>query len=263
MEKRFWLTIDDLAGKKVNMHTHTTRCHHAVGEDRAYVEKAIEAGYEILGFSDHAPYIFDGDFVSGIRMSMNELEGYVKSIESLKKEYEKDITIYTGFEMEFFPKHFHETKEKLAQYPIDYLLLGQHYFDDEIGFVSPNQIWTEEVWIEKYVNRVIEALNQDCFLYVAHPDIIHYVGSDAIYEKHMRRLAKEFKQRMLPIEINVIGVRQSRQYPDERFINIGIENGNEFMIGVDAHNPEHLLDIENINKARQLVTSKGGKLVGK
>ena len=45
----------DFENKIINMHTHTTRCHHAAGEDREYVEKAIEAGYDVLGFSDHAP----------------------------------------------------------------------------------------------------------------------------------------------------------------------------------------------------------------
>lgn len=37
------LTISELSGKKVNLHTHTKRCKHAVGEDKEYVEKAIEA----------------------------------------------------------------------------------------------------------------------------------------------------------------------------------------------------------------------------
>ena len=33
-----------------NYHTHTHRCHHAVGEDRAYVEAAIQAGSAADGF---------------------------------------------------------------------------------------------------------------------------------------------------------------------------------------------------------------------
>jgi len=41
-----------------NYHTHTPRCNHATGEERAYVEQAIKKGLKILGFSDHTPYIF-------------------------------------------------------------------------------------------------------------------------------------------------------------------------------------------------------------
>ena len=33
-----------------NYHTHTKRCQHAVGEDREYVEAAIAAGIQVLGF---------------------------------------------------------------------------------------------------------------------------------------------------------------------------------------------------------------------
>lgn len=38
-----------------NYHTHTWRCNHAVGTEREYVERAIEGGLKILGFSDHTP----------------------------------------------------------------------------------------------------------------------------------------------------------------------------------------------------------------
>ena len=35
-----------------NYHTHTWRCRHADGTEREYVERAIEGGLKILGFSD-------------------------------------------------------------------------------------------------------------------------------------------------------------------------------------------------------------------
>ena len=41
-------SIEQFQGKKVNFHTHTTRCKHATGEDREYVERAIEAGFDVL-----------------------------------------------------------------------------------------------------------------------------------------------------------------------------------------------------------------------
>ena len=42
----------------INYHTHTYRCGHAVGNEREYVEKAIELGFSELGFSEHAPMPF-------------------------------------------------------------------------------------------------------------------------------------------------------------------------------------------------------------
>ena len=75
---------------KANYHTHTVRCKHAQGSEREYVEAAIANGIEILGFSDHAPYSFDDDYATHIRMDFSELEEYVDTLQRLKKEYEKD-----------------------------------------------------------------------------------------------------------------------------------------------------------------------------
>ena len=36
-----------------NLHTHTTRCRHAFGTEREYIEAAITQGIRVLGFSDH------------------------------------------------------------------------------------------------------------------------------------------------------------------------------------------------------------------
>ena len=74
-----------------NYHTHTWRCMHAEGTEREYVEKAIEGGLKILGFSDHTPMPYDNGYVSNVKMRLNQLEGYVDTVLDLKKEYEKDI----------------------------------------------------------------------------------------------------------------------------------------------------------------------------
>ena len=252
------ITLDSLSGKKVNMHTHTYRCQHATGEDRAYVETAIEAGYDVLGFSDHMPHVFDRDYVSRIRMTMDELEGYVTSILDLKKEYKKDIEIYCGFEAEYFPCSFHKTMEKLSPYPIDYFILGQHFVDDEIPYTYVARNGQTEESMKAYVDRVIEALALDQFLYVAHPDLINFSEDDAIYQKHMLRLANELKRRNIPVEINVCGYCDGRHYPSDRFIDLALKNGNTFIMGVDAHAPEELLDFHSYHTLVQKVEGRGG-----
>ena len=52
-----------------NYHTHTTRCGHAVGEDREYVETAIRRGLKVLGFSDHVPMPFPDGRESRFRVA--------------------------------------------------------------------------------------------------------------------------------------------------------------------------------------------------
>ena len=92
-----------------NYHTHTSLCHHATGTMREYVEEAIKSGIKILGFSDHSPYLFDGDYYSYFRMLPQEAYEYVEEVAKLRDEYKNDITIYTGFEMEYYPEIFERT----------------------------------------------------------------------------------------------------------------------------------------------------------
>ena len=69
---------------KTNYHTHTWRCNHAEGNEKQYVENALKAGLEILGFADHAPYIFVGNYYSNFRMTMEQLPGYVDTVLRLR-----------------------------------------------------------------------------------------------------------------------------------------------------------------------------------
>ena len=248
---------------RANLHTHTRRCKHATGEDREYVEAAIKAGYKVLGFSDHAPYLFPNDYISPTRMNICDLEHYVKSIQLLKEEYQQDITIYCGLEMEYFPELFTETIAKISEYDLDYLLLGQHYFDNEIGYVHVGREWIEESYLERYIQRVREALDTGLFMGVAHPDIINYVGEKSCYLKHMQALADELKERNMPIEVNLNGLRDGIHYPNIDFIDLCIQNENDFVIGVDAHEPQELLDFKTYERAVCMIESRGGKIKNK
>lgn len=255
------LNLRDFVDKKANYHTHTTRCKHAEGEEHEYVEKAIEAGYEILGFSDHAPYLWGCDYVSPIRMEMHELEGYVRTIEKLKKEYKKDISIYTGLEIEYFPTQFENTIEQIKQYPMDYMILGQHYLGTEVRHQYVGRRWDDESTIQTYMEHVKDALATGYFLYVAHPDIMRYTGDEVIRDKYFFQLAELLKQYDMPIEVNVNGYRAGIQYPNPRLVEIGVECGNDFIIGVDAHKPEELLDYKNFEGCVQMVKSRGGNII--
>ena len=255
------LNLRDFVEKKANYHTHTTRCKHAEGEEREYVEKAIEAGYEILGFSDHAPYVWGYDYVSPIRMEMHELEGYVRTIEKLKDEYKKDITIYTGLEIEYFPEQFENTIEEIKKYPMDYMILGQHYLTTEIKERYAGRRRDDESTIQTYLEHIQKGLETGYFLYVAHPDLIHYTGDEKIRDKYFWQLAELLKKYDMPIEVNVNGYRAMIQYPNPRLVEIGVEVGNDFIVGVDAHRPNELLDYKNFDGCVELVKSRGGKVI--
>ena len=74
-----------------NYHTHTPLCNHAEGAEREYVEKAIEGGMKILGFSDHTPNPYPMGFAHHDRMSLEEMDVYVKTVLDLRDEYKDEI----------------------------------------------------------------------------------------------------------------------------------------------------------------------------
>lgn len=235
-----------------NYHTHTARCRHATGEDKAYVEQAIAAGMQVLGFSDHCPWNFPKGYQSPTRMLPEELDGYFHSLLDLKREYAKDITIYIGFEAEYVPDMMEEQRELFAPYPIDYMLLGEHCTINEMyGIYTGNETRREEK-LKEYVDTIIQGIDTGKYQYVAHPDLIHYIGEEVIYQKHMKRLCQYLKQRNIPVEINLLGLSQHRHYPSARFLSIAQEVGNNAIIGCDAHIPEQLSDQKLIQDGIEL-----------
>lgn len=230
-----------------NYHTHTYRCGHARGEDRAYVEEAIQAGLKILGFSDHTPmpFLTEG-YRSGHRVQMDKAEDYFRSISDLKKEYARDISIHIGVETEFYPDTFDLYWDYIKQFPLEYMILGQHYIWREEDFVYSGSASPSEAKLVKFTDNVIAAIETGKFLYVAHPDILNYTGDEDAYRREMTRLCKAAKAAGLPMEINRLGYFEKRIYPGDRFFKIAAEVGCDAIIGADAHSPSVFRDNASI-----------------
>lgn len=237
-----------------NYHTHTARCGHASGTDRAYVEEAIRCGFDTLGFSDHTPYPFHGVDDSGIRMRCAELEDYVRSVLALREEYKSDIRILLGLEVEYYPRFFAEWKTLVEPYPFDYFLLGQHFVGDEHDGVYSGWETDDPAVLKGYVDQTIEAMRTGLFLYLAHPDLIRYRDNRSpLYETEMTRLCEAAKSLAVPLEINLLGIWDRRWYPNPFFWEIAGRVQNEVVIGADAHRPEKLYPKEALDEALRLI----------
>lgn len=240
-----------------NFHTHTTRCNHAAGEDRQYVEEAIKGGLKVLGFSDHSPYFFLGDYYSTFRMKREQVPGYVDSILALKKEYKDDIEIKLGFETEYYPKYFDKLLEFYSQYPIDYIIMGQHFVLNEEEHIYSGELHHEEDMMMRYVDQVIEGLETGCFTYLAHPDLLNFGGSKENYEKAADKLCAYAAKNKVPLEINMLGMREHRHYPNFEFFKIAARHNCDIILGCDAHEPKGVCDLESAKTALELCRELG------
>ena len=171
-----------------NYHTHTFRNHHTVGTEREYIESAIKNGFQTLGFSEHAPYRFPDGHVSYFHMFPEDLNDYIQTLLTLKAEYADRIEILIGYEAEYYPRFFDDLLARITQYPVDYLLLGQHYIHNEIDGVYVYEPTDDPEILKVYVNQCIAGLDTGLYTYLAHPDLIQFTGSESIYRREMERL---------------------------------------------------------------------------
>lgn len=240
-----------------NFHNHTFRCGHATGKDEEYVLEAIKNGYKVMGFSDHAPYLFPKGHHSGYRIQLDKAQDYVDSVRSLQSKYKSVIDIKLGFELEYFPALFDKELEYLKGFKYDYLILGQHYTDNEYEpFAHYSGAQTDSVAVlDKYISQVLLAAKSGLFTYIAHPDLINFTGDKDVYIKKMTDMIVKLKEIGIPLEFNFLGFTAGRNYPNIDVWKIISSVGNPVVIGLDAHKPDVYSDKENLQKAKELLAS--------
>ena len=79
-------------------HTHSFFCDGAMYPDD-YVRSAIEKGFTAIGFSSHAPVLFETYWT----MKPELLNDYIETILHLKEKYKGRIQIYAGLETDYYP----------------------------------------------------------------------------------------------------------------------------------------------------------------
>lgn len=234
---------------KENYHTHTKRCGHASGEAEDYILAAIEAGYEILGFSEHAyqlPYLY-------YTMPKDEMEVYHHEIEDLKIKYKDKLQILCGLEVDYVGFMDDYCKELYQEY--DYLGLSVHFFrycEENLGrYGSGNAKTREEIF--EYADLLIKGMKTGYFAYVFHPDIfVGYNDWNDSYQEASIKIIQTAIDCNLPLELNANGIRKGciitkdnqfrYPYPRIEFWELAKSMGAKMIVGADAHNPKKLND---------------------
>lgn len=235
-----------------NYHTHTERCGHALGEDEQYVKAAIEAGFKVLGFSDHVP--FENVHHPSERMDYSMMEGYLKSINALKEKYAGRIEIKVGFELEYFPEY--KTYYQSLLDCCDYLICGQH---NKTLDAYSYDLYADDEDVLIYANQVKEAMESGLISFIAHPDYF-MLGrnrwSNACTQA-TQIIAQAAAKHHIPLEINLNGLRYGKKqydelevypYPFPAFWKEVAKYDVKCIYSYDAHRPTTLLEKERIAK---------------
>ena len=236
---------------KANYHTHTQRCRHATGSEEDYLRYALEAGLDVLGFSDHAPFP-DHDF--GWRMRFDELEDHLATVKRLSEEQASEIIIRQGLEIEYLPMYRSYYERLIGGGKVDYLLLGQHLYADEKGgvpYISEAEDTRANI---VYARAIEEGMHTGLFRMVAHPDF--YATNRFAWDDNCEAAADIIIGAAVEtgtvLELNANGLRKGvfddfpdgprYLYPHRRFWEKVAGSGAGVIVGSDCHEAEQVWD---------------------
>lgn len=257
--------------KRINYHGHTALCRHAGGNCEDYVKEAIEKKLDILGISEHAPYPDDRH---GLHMLYEELEPYMEDLRRLKKEYQGQLELYAGLEIEYDPKMTDYYHWLLDQERLDYLILGQHFYPSENDtLVNIYAIETEgdtSNYVE-YAKSLKAGMETGLFKILAHPDVIfiNNLPWDENCEKACDIIIQAAKDTGTILELNANGIRRGKQmycdgerypYPYMGFWNKLSNSSLPVIVSSDCHNPYKLWD-ECVEEAYEIAKELNLNLV--
>ncbi len=221
---------------RIDLHNHTTRCNHAKGSMRSYVERAIELGIDIYGFSEHAPMNFDEHY----RLKFEEMDAYVNDVQSLQEEYKNSIKILLGYEVDYLKGHI---DKRVITSKVDYLI-GSVHFLGTWGFDNPefNHEYAkrniDDVW-EEYFRNIEAMVKTGYFDIVGHLDLIKVFNF--LPKKEIRSIAtpalKAIKKANMVLELNSAGLRKPCRevYPSESLLEVAYELDIPITFSSDAH----------------------------
>ena len=257
-------------------HNHTTFCD-GKSTPREMIEFALEKGCRAIGFSSHGYTPFD------LRYCMKDQAGYVKEVNSLKKEFEGRIEVYLGIEEDAFAP----VNRSLYDYVIGsshyYFVDGVYYpidsspahFDKCLEALNYNVPLMAEKYFSAFTNYILERKPD----IIGHFDVITKFDETSrrfLDDKEYHKIAEKYTSIILDkteciFELNVGAMIRGYRfapYPHFNLLNLIKKSGGEVILALDCHNKEILdFDFTDILKELKNIgfttvrTLKGGKFV--
>lgn len=260
-----------------NFHTHSD-FSDGINNPEIYIQKAIDLGFEKLGFSDHAPF---PKFAKKWNIPMDKLEKYYDELNTLKSKYQSDLQVLTSLEIDYIPDLINPKSEFLKQENLDYTIGSIHF----LGNVVNNELNGFEIFgkelemglhtiykgnvmklIEDYYKNMREMLQFFTPNIVGHIDKIKDINklgnylneNDAWYQDEIDETLKLISEKNVILEINTKGMYNNitkDPYPSHWLIEKSNSLNINMILSSDAHHPEHINSgFEDISK---ILTDKG------
>ena len=227
---------------RVDLHNHTTLCNHATGTMNEYIQKAIDLGIDVFGFSEHGPMEFDKKY----RLYIKDKEFYENEVKSLQEEYKDKIKILLAYEVDFMQNV--KMLDEILNAKVDYLI-GSVHFLDGWGFDNPEFIGgyenkdIDKIW-EDYFETIKQMAKSKLFDVVGHLDLIKVFKF--LPKKDIKVIAldaiKEIKKSNMIVEVNAAGFRKpiGEPYPSKDILELVYELDIPITLSSDAHSVDQV-----------------------
>ncbi len=249
-------------------HVHTPYCPHGTDEPiSAYIEKAIDLGYEEITFTEHAPLpkgFIDPAPTRDSAIQMEELFTYIEEIKRYKQKYEAKITINIGLEMDYIEGWESETKKFLNEIGpyLDDSILSVHFLKNqnqwfcldysEIEFgMMIKQYQSVDLLYKAYYQTLQKSIISDLGPFkpkrIGHISLItkfqKKFPSKENIESYLLPILSLIKEQGYELDVNTAGLFKplcGEIYPPIPFIQTAINMGIPLCYGSDAHHPMDL-----------------------
>lgn len=226
---------------KTDYHIHTL---YSDGQSQFqdYINKAVDAGFSEIGFSEHLAI----DIIySTVSIDLKRINNYIEELINLR-EKRTDIKILIGFEVDYAMYAEEKIYKICSSLPVDYLIGSVHFLEKGPVDMTPDFYKDKDInllW-EEYFMLNEKAIESGLFDIIGHLDLIRIFGFYPTLDiSHLyKSLACKLKSYDLAFELNTNGFNKHINdfYPDRNYLHYFYEEGIPVCVNSDAHKPERV-----------------------
>ncbi|MEJ6400872.1 histidinol-phosphatase HisJ [Nicoliella lavandulae] len=259
---------------KIDGHTHTELCPHGSHEStRKMVERAIQLGFDEYWMTEHAPMpagfasVFGGplDDYESEGLADSQVDDYLKLATDLQAEYQHDIQIKIGFEIDYLHDFTDSITNFLAEYGpyTQHNILSVHYLQDDDGTYwgidyDPDELKTgfgqelhaPQRLYSRYFKTVLESAQTDLGRW--QPDKMGHISLIKKYQDYFKfpelfdqtnlaliqKILRVMAKRHLSLDVNSAGLYKkfcNDFYPGTQIFTMAKQIDIPMVFGSDAH----------------------------
>lgn len=218
-------------------HVHTHFCHHAAGDLDDYAVEAYANNLRGFIFTCHSPLPIQ--WAPSVRMAMEELPHYQRTIEQLQVDWGHVLDIRLGLECDYVPHHPEVIEPVIGQLPLDYVLGSVHPQFDE--YLAQYYFGVEEDFQAQYFRHLADAAESGYFHAISHPDLVRELFPDSWDLQrqlpHIREMLDRVAATSVALELNTSSLFRAfgETSPGPAMLAEMAERQIPVVLGSDAH----------------------------